>query len=71
MTLDQDEEMSRFDNYRALNSAEKSNETDGMDDFDRHDQKSETDRMPDWEKHNLSVSPFQQTNAKGERKSWH
>ena len=39
--------------------------------FDRHDWKSETDRMADWEKDNLCVSPFQQTNANGERKSWH
>ena len=40
-----------------------------MDDFDRHDWKSETDQMADWEKDNLSVSPFQQKDAKDNTKS--
>ena len=60
-----------FDNYRALNSIEKNNEADGMDDFDRHDWNSETNRVANWEKDNISVGPFEQTNSKGERKSWH
>ena len=64
-------QISDFDNYKSLNSVQKSNEADGMDDFDRHDWKSETDRMADWEKDNLSVSPFQQKDDEHNTKFWH
>jgi len=50
---------------------EKKNESDGKDDYDRHDWKAETDAMQEWERNNLSVSPFLRVDANGKRISCH